>query len=188
VNWAEFSPTTLLRRVVEHGVDFVVVGGIAMVAHGSARLTQDLDLCFAPDLANLEALGAALLALAAWVIALRSPSFDVSTSDADESLFLLIGVSDEVPFVPDEQTLARLSVLTVDTTEGPLDLLREPAGAPPYAELRSRAIRITLDGVAVMIASLDDLAAMKRATGRPKDLLDLEELDVIRRLRSRGGI
>lgn len=166
MSWAEFSPTALLRGIVEHGVDFVVVGGIAMVAHGSARLTQDLDVCFAPDRTNLDALGVALQALGA----------------------RLRGAADELPFVPDGQSLARLSILTLDTTEGPIDLLREPAGAPPYVELRANASRITLDGVAILIASLDDLAAMKRACGRPKDLIDLEEIGAIRRLSSRDGI
>ena len=59
-DWPEFSATDLLRLLVRHGVDFVVVGGIAMVIHGSARLTQDLDICFAADAANLSVLGTAL--------------------------------------------------------------------------------------------------------------------------------
>ncbi len=164
VSWPEFSAGNLLRTLAQHGVDFVVVGAVAMVAHGSGRSTQDLDICFAPDTANMDALGAALIELAA----------------------TLRGVQDRVPFVPDGATLRRLSVVTLDTREGPIDLLREPSGAPPYEELRRRAMRIELDGVAVLIASLDDLESMKRAANRPKDRLDLEEIEVIRRLRARG--
>jgi predicted nucleotidyltransferase len=162
-SWPEFRPTALLRRLAAHGVDFVVVGGIAMVGHGSARNTRDLDICYATDPANLEALGATLVELAA----------------------RLRGVADDVPFAPDARTLRRTSMLTLDTSDGWIDLLVSPPGAPAYKELRARADRVTLDGVAVLIASLDDLEAMKRAADRPVDRIDLEEIEVIRRLRAR---
>lgn len=163
MSWGSFSAPALLRTLAAHGVDFVVVGGIAMIVHGSARVTQDLDICFAPDLANLDALGAALIELQA----------------------KLRGAPDEVRFVPDGEALRRLSIVTLDTAKGPLDLLREPPGAPAYDELRRRAERIDLEGVAVLVASLDDLEAMKRAAQRQIDQIDLEEIEVIRRLRAR---
>lgn len=161
MSWPEFSPLGLLRTLVGHGVDFVVIGGIAMVIHGSSRLTQDLDICFAADQANLDVLGVALIEL------------DAKLRDVD-------GVSE---LMPDGRALRRLSMITLDTSQGPIDLLREPDGAPPYAELRRRADRLNVDGIAVLVASLEDLAAMKRAAGRPTDALDLEQIDVIRRLR-----
>lgn len=160
-NWPEFRPVELLKRLVAHGVDFVVVGAIALVAHGSARTTSDLDICYAMDSENLEALGAALIELGA----------------------KLRAVQDDVPFVPDSQTLRRTTILTLSTQEGNVDLLVRPAGSPPYEHLRTHAERVTVDGVAVLIASLGDLEAMKRAAGRPKDQIDLEEIEVIRRLR-----
>jgi hypothetical protein len=162
--WPEFRLGALLQRLVAHGVDFVVVGGIAMIGQGSARITRDLDICYATDPANLEALGAAMVELGA----------------------KLRGVSDDVPFVPDARTLRQTSILRLDSPDGWIDLLMAPSGAPPYEQLRSSARRVTIDGMAVLIASLDDLEAMKRAAGRPKDLLDLEEIEVIRRLRARG--
>jgi hypothetical protein len=148
---------------VAHGVDFVVVGAVALIGHGSARNTRDLDICYATDPANLEALGAAMVELGA----------------------RLRGVPDEVPFVPDAGTLRRTTILTLETPDGWIDLLASPSGAPAYAELRSRAERVTFDGMAILIASLDDLEAMKRAAGRPQDIIDLEEIEVIRRLRNR---
>ncbi|HWF53320.1 MAG TPA: hypothetical protein VG223_01770 [Solirubrobacteraceae bacterium] len=162
-NWSRFQARPLLRRLVEHGVDFVVVGGIAMIAHGSGRLTHDLDICYATDAANLEALGSALMELGA----------------------TLHGVPETVPFVPDARTLRHTMILTLDSDDGKIDLLVEPAGAPRYVLLRDRAIDATFDGITVKVASLDDLEAMKRAAGRPKDLIDLEEIEVIRRLRDR---
>ena len=135
-----------------------------MVGHGSARLTRDLDICYATDPANLEALGGAMTELGA----------------------RLRGVEEDVPFVPDARTLRHTTTLTLDTSDGRVDLLASPAGAPRYEQLRSRAERVTIDGVAVLIASLDDLESMKTAAGRPIDRLDLEEIEVIRRLRRRN--
>jgi predicted nucleotidyltransferase len=159
-SWPEFDAVALLRPFVRRGVDFVVIGGIAMVAHGSARITRDLDVCFAADPTNLCLLAEALIDLGA-------------TTDEDVSL------------PPDAATLARSERSTVTTPAGPLDLQRRPPGAPPYAELRGRAERIEVGGIGVLVASLDDLEAMKRAAGRPIDAIDLEEIAVIRRLRAR---
>ena len=164
-SWTEFRPTELLRALVARGVDFVVVGGLAMIGHGSTRPTYDVDICYATDPVNLEALAAVMVELGA----------------------KLRGVHEEVPFVPDARTLRQTSILTLTTPEGEIDLLVGPAGAPTYSELRQRARRIDVDGVAVLIASLDDLESMKRAAGRPKDLLDLEEIAAIRRLRGQLG-
>jgi predicted nucleotidyltransferase len=153
----------ILRRLVERGVDFVVIGGIAAVLHGSARTTFDLDITFATDDANLVALGDVLTALGA----------------------RLKGVDDEVPFVADAQTLRRVELLTLVTSLGELDVLSGPPGAQPYGELRRNADRYDLGGFNVSVASIDDLIEMKQAAGRAKDLLDIEELEAIKRLRHR---
>jgi hypothetical protein len=155
-----FSPRALLRRLTEGGVDFVVVGGVAAVAHGSAAFTQDLNIAYAPDQENLERLGAVLVSLGA----------------------RLRGVTDGVPFVPDGRALRRTRILTLDTPDGWIELLA-PDGAPSYEQLRERADREVIAGVEVLIASLHDLIAMKKASGRPKDLVAVEELEAIRRLR-----
>jgi hypothetical protein len=161
--WPDLHLESLLRALVSRGMDFVIVGGIAVIAHGSARVTRDLDICYATDQANLDVLGATLLSLGA----------------------RLRGVPEPAPFVPDGTTLRRTTILTLATDHGWLDLLAAPSGAPPYAELRERAERVTFGDIAVLVASLDDLETMKRAAGRPGDLIDVEEIEVIRRLRGR---
>lgn len=158
--WPEFRPRRLLRRLADAGVDFVVVGGFAAIAHGAGRLTRDLDICFAGDPKNLKALGSMLVELGA----------------------RLRGIEEDVPFVPDERTLRRTTILTLDSDDGPIDLLVRPSGAPRYEVLRQRAVEIDVDGIKVPVASIDDLIAMKRAAGRQKDLLDLAELEAIKRL------
>ena len=131
--------------------------------HGSGRNTFDLDICFATDNANLAALGDVLSALDA----------------------RLKGVEEDVPFVPDTRTLRQVELLTLVTTLGELDVLSRPLGAPTYEELRRNADRYDLGGFNVSVASVDDLIAMKQTTGRAKDLLDIEELEAIKRLRHR---
>jgi hypothetical protein len=156
----DFHPRALLTRLVAGGVDFVIVGGVAAVAHGSVAFTQDLDIAYAPDIPNLDALGAVLV-------------------DVDARLR---GITDDVPFVPDGRAIRRTRVLTLTTPLGSLDLHAQPDGAPAYQTLRSRANRQNVGGVEVLVASLEDLIAMKKAAGRPKDLVAVDELEAIQRL------
>ena len=156
----KFSPRALLRHLVEGGVDFVVIGGVAATTRGSVAFTQDLDISYAPDRENLDRLGHVLVDLGA----------------------RLRGVTDDVPFVPDGRKLKRTRVLTLATPIGSIDLLAAPDGSPGYKSLRERATVEVVAGVEVRVASLDDLIAMKKAAGRPKDLVAVEELEAIQRL------
>ena len=159
----ELDTAQILAALVTRGVDFVVIGGIAAVVHGSPRITQDLDVTFATDAGNLTLLRGALVALGA----------------------MPRGIAEDVPFVADAATLRRVEVLTLDTIAGAFDVLARPAGAPPYDALRQHAVRHEIGGFGVLVASIPDLIAMKRAAGRPKDLADIAELEAIQRLRLR---
>lgn len=165
MSFPELRLQALLGRLGRAEVDFVVVGGVAVVFQGYGRATKDLDITYATGDDNLRRLGAVLVALHA----------------------RLRGVSEDVPFVPDGRTLARTRLLTLDTDDGSLDLLADPPGAPPYATLRKRADRVDLDGLVVAVAALDDLLAMKRAAGRPQDLIDIDALEVARRIRAENA-
>jgi transcriptional regulator with XRE-family HTH domain len=156
--WPVFRPTRLLRRLVDGHLDFVVVGGVAVIAQASPRLTKHLDICYSREPSNLEALGAVLVAAGA----------------------RLRGVDEDVPFVPDARTLQRTTILTLRTVDGDIHLLVEPSGCPPYEALKAHADRIDVEGSPVLVASIDDLIAMKRAAGRPQDLIDLEALEIAR--------
>lgn len=156
--WPDFRPTALIRALVRAGVDFVVIGGVAVVIQASPRFTRDLDISYATDAANLERLGTLLVAL------------DARLRD----------VEDDLPFVPDARTLRNTQMLTLTTSDGDLDLLADPPGSPGYPALRRHADLVDLDGDSVRIASLEDLIEMKRAAGRPQDELDIESLEVAR--------
>jgi predicted nucleotidyltransferase len=158
-NVPELRLSALLHRLSEGGVDYVVVGGVAVAVQGYGRATKDLDITYATDSANLEALGEVLVAAKA----------------------RLRGVPEDVPFIPDGRTLKRTQILTLDTVDGGLDLLVDPSGAPSYAEMRSRANLVEFEDILVRIVGLEDLLAMKRAAGRSQDLADIEVLEIARR-------
>jgi predicted nucleotidyltransferase len=156
----ELDAEQILRRLTARGVDFVVIGGLAAVLWGSPRMTFDLDISFALDDGNLDALGDVLIELMA----------------------TLKGIDEPVPFVPDPRTLRRVELLTLNTSAGELDLLAHPPGTPGYETLRKNAARVDVGDFHVLIASVEDLILMKRAAARAKDLADIEELEAIRRL------
>jgi hypothetical protein len=154
----EFQPKSLLRSLLAHSVDFVVIGGLAGMARGSSYPSYDLDLAYARDRDNLERLAATLRELDA----------------------TLRGAPAGLPFQLDAKTLAEGANFTFDTRFGPLDILGDPTGAPPYERLREGAgEKLLIDGERVAVASLDHLIAMKEAAGRPKDTLMATEYRVL---------
>jgi hypothetical protein len=159
-----FDPIAALAVLQRHGVRFVVIGGVAARLWGSPTMTNDVDICYDRDRANLERLAAALQELHA----------------------RLRGVDDEVPFLLDAETLARGQNFTFTTDLGPLDILGLPAGVKDFNELAVNATSFDLgDGVIVSVCDLDDLIRMKRAAGRPKDRVELEILAAVREERDR---
>jgi hypothetical protein len=155
---AEFQPKPLLRSLIAHGVDFVVIGGLAGMARGSSYPSYDLDLAYARDRDNLERLATSLRELGA----------------------TLRGAPAGLPFQLDAKSLSEGANFTFDTSFGPLDILGDPTGAPPYERLRDGAgERLLIEGEPVAVASLDHLIAMKEAAGRPKDLLMATEYRVL---------
>lgn len=157
----EFALGRLLHRLRDAEVNFVVVGGVAVVIQGSPRFTRDLDITYATDPENLSRLGGLLTALGAQ---LRS-------------------VEEDLPFVPDARSLEQAEMLTLTVGDGDIDLLADPPGSPGYASLKRKADRVELDGGVVLVASIDDLIAMKTASARPQDVVDLESLEIARRRR-----
>jgi hypothetical protein len=156
-----FSPQEIFAALYRHGVDYVAIGGIAANAHGSRRLTLDVDIIPAPEESNYERLAAALDDLGAPVSAVDSDFRDLDPRDSFD--------------------LAGATVLKLATAAGDLGLLNGAPGASPYGDLRERAIEVEVRGTPVRIVSLDDLIAMKRASGRPRDLRDIADLTATRK-------
>jgi hypothetical protein len=147
----------ILDCLIQHGVDFVIVGGIAGVAHGSAYPTYDLDIAYARDDANLQRLAAVLREL------------EVTLTHAPEDL----------PFQVGATTLRNGANFTFDTRFGRFDILGHVAGLKSYGDLRGDSVEVEIEGRRVHVASIDHLIAMKRAANRTKDQLMLEEYIVL---------
>lgn len=156
----DYHPAALVQALVDGGVDFVIIGGVAVVLQAMPRFTKDLDICYstAPD--NIDALGTVLVGLTA----------------------RLRGIPETVLFVPDGRALRQTQILCLTAPAGDIDLLVDPDGAPSYNTLRERASVMELSGRRVRVASIEDMLAMKRAAGRPQDLADIESLEVAREL------
>lgn len=160
-----FDPIRAIQTLNRHGVRYVLIGGFAGKLHGSTILTVDIDICYDRSRQNLERLADALLELGA---AVR-------------------GAPEGLPFRLDAETLHRGDRFTFVTDAGDLDVLGTPAGSEGYEQLARNAIAVDLDGFRVMVASLDDLIAMKRAAGRPRDRAHLEVLGALREELDRQG-
>jgi hypothetical protein len=137
------------------GVRFIIIGGAAATVHGSARLTQDLDIVYARDLENIRRLTAALAAFQPY----------------------LRGAPAGLPFRFDEATVTRGLNFTLTTTLGDLDLLGEIVGGGGFLALAPHAIEVQVFGVTCLCLDLPKLVEVKRAAGRPKDLEALAELE-----------
>jgi predicted nucleotidyltransferase len=150
----------VIRALNEAGVDFVLIGGLALASHGSDYMTKDFDAAIRHDKETATRLVAAL------------KPYHPRPRGIDPSLL----------FVWDEVFVQGMSTLTLDTDLGDVDFLTEADGSPPYEVLRSRAVKREMFGLPVNVCSIDDLIAMKKAAGRVKDQLHLLELEAIKRI------
>lgn len=144
----------LLKRLSDAHVEFVLVGGLAVIAHGYPRATLDIDICYARTPENLDRLVAALAPI--------HPR--------------LRGAPPDLPFLWDSETLRNGLNFTLVTDEGDLDLLGEVTGLGNYGDIALRATEVDIHGARVRVLALDDLIRSKAAAGRAKDLVDLEAL------------
>lgn len=155
----------ILSALQAQNVRYVLIGGLAMISHGSDQLTRDVDICYSRDPANLEAVVRALAPL--------HPR--------------LRGAPEGLPFIWDARTLRSGSNFTLTTDIIDLDLLGYAAGAESFDDLYARAKEVELLGIPVRVASVDDLISMKRAAGRAKDQTHLMELERLRALLSEAA-
>ena len=154
----------MLKTLARHGVEFVVVGGIAGALHGSSSITFDLDICHSRTFENLDCLEASLKQLGA----------------------RLRGAPKDIVFLLDASTLRAGDKFTFATTLGDLDCLGSPAGTNGFDDLNANAVEMDIEGMKIRVVSLNDLIRMKRASGRPKDRIELEVLGALREELEKG--
>ncbi len=151
----------LLDALDRNQVEFVVIGGVAGLAHGSAYPTYDLDIAYSRDPRTLERMAAALR--------------DIGVT--------LRGAPEGLPFQVDAKTLEAGMNFTFLTEFGEFDILGHVDGIRSYEDLRAHAEIHEVGGIPVRVASLNDLIGMKRRVDRTKDQLMVEEYVSMERLR-----
>lgn len=155
----------ILSALIARDIRFVVIGGVAATVHGSARFTNDIDLCYdtAPD--NVERLVALLIE---WRADLR-------------------GVEPGLPFILDARTFRTTPVMTLTTTMGAIDVLDEVPGVGDYAKALVTSEPVRIGSTVFRALTLEALIASKKAVRRKKDLEQLVELEAILALRKQQG-
>jgi len=158
---ANLKVEDLLKEFHSLQVEFVIIGGMAAVAHGSAYLTLDLDLCYSRKTENLEKLARALAPFRP----------------------ILRGASTDLPFSLDVRAFRSGLNFTLTTSLGDLDLLAEVVGIGDYTQVLSFSEEMELYGMLFKVLSLEGLIKNKRAVGRAKDLRLLPELEALLEIR-----
>lgn len=156
----------LLQLLTKHEVEFIIIGGAAAVIHGSARLTQDLDVVYRRSPQNIHRLVHALEA--------QTP--------------YLRGAPPGLPFQWTAATIQLGMNFTLETSLGPLDLFGEIAGGGTYENLLDHTIEVDVFGIRCRCLDLDALIRTKRAAGRPRDLEAIAELEAIVEERERAWL
>lgn len=153
------------KLFAEHGVEYIVVGGIAESLMGSPRPTFDIDLCHRRTANNLERLAKALKVL--------NPS--------------LRGAPPGLPFILDAKSLALGNNFTFNTDVQSLDLLGHVEPIGDYDALFENAEDVVFGGEPIKIIALDDLIRVKEHINRPKDQESLFQLRAIKQVRAEQG-
>ncbi len=151
--------TDIIERLSLAGVDFVLVGGLAAVTHGSSMTTQDIDICCDFSAENLLRLQTALEGL--------NPFHRMTTN--------------RIPLELTKANCGSLKNLYLDTDWGQLDCLNEVLGLGSFEQVKQLSESIELDGKDCSILRIDALITAKKAMGRPKDIETIKQLEAIQR-------
>lgn len=143
------DPACIFEVLAKHDVDYVLIGGLAAVLHGSTAMTNDADILPSSEKSNVERLSGALIDLEARLRVESDP--------------------DGVEFDPHPALISSMATLNMTTRCGDLDLTFTPAGLDGYEAVASDSATFELDGHKVKVASLDDIIRSKTAADRPKD-------------------
>jgi predicted nucleotidyltransferase len=153
----------ILRVLHDGGVEFVVIGGAAVIAYGSTLVTQDLDLCAPMTHENCARIIEALQAF--------HPRWRMRP--------------DLPEITPDNPNLNGLKNFYLRTDLGQIDILGEVPEVCSYRELLARSVEMTFHGVPCRVIDIDTLIAAKRVANRERDLLAIRHLEAVKAERAR---
>jgi predicted nucleotidyltransferase len=153
----------LLELLNDGNVEFIVIGGVAAIGHGSARFTKDVDVVYRRSRENINRIVVALAGHAPY------PR----------------GAPHGLPFIWDARTIEMGLNFTLLTDLGDIDLLGEIAGGGGYDQLLPHSETKSVFGRSCKCLNLEKLIAVKRAAGRPKDFEAIAELEALKEERDR---
>jgi hypothetical protein len=155
----------IVRALNDHQIKYLIVGGLAVVAHGYVRFTADIDLVLAMDNQNLSA---AVTALKSLNYRPRAPVAFEQFIDPDLRKKWI-----------HEKELTVFSLFSPDHAATEIDLFVDPPLTFPDAYSRATRLEVA-PGIVAAFCSLDDLIELKSKAGRPRDLDDIAQLTKIR--------
>ena len=147
----------ILKTLIENQVDFILIGGVAAVVHGSCRFTNDIDIIYKRSLDNYERIIKALTPYSPY----------------------LRGAPEGLPFLFDHKTMRQGLNFTLNTTLGAVDLFGEVPGNGTYESLVNHSDEILIFNLKCLCVNLETLIQLKRASGRAKDLEAISELEAL---------
>lgn len=163
MNSTTFDPEAILRVLAKHGVEYIVVGGIGGVLHGSPMSTNDVDIVPALKKSNLDALASALNELRARIMAAGLPD----------------GLKVQWTGKELQKWIVDFRFLNLETDQGRLDLIHRPGGTRGYQDLATKAEALSIEDIEVRVAALEDIIRSKQAVARERDLEHLPTLRLL---------
>ena len=154
---------TIFRELNKVGVDYLVVGGLAVNFHGIPRMTYDIDLMILLDPGNIRKL---VDKLKEWGYRPKVPVDPADLADEETRNSWI-----------EQKGMKAFNFYSDTLPIGEIDLVIE--SPIPYAELKHRAVRVEIQGERVPVVSIPDLIAMKLHAGRKQDLSDVDHLRLI---------
>ncbi len=152
----------LLKSLLAHKLDFLIVGGFAAVVHGSSHVTKDLDIAMLISAENVDKLRQAL---------------------KDFEPRHRMNPSHKPSFLEEPKSIAGLNNIYLETKAGILDVVTLDMSLGSFEDLKNRSLSVNLFGYDCLVLSLNDLIQIKEKMSRPKDLIVLEELKALQKLK-----
>ncbi len=152
---------TILKRLTEHDVEFVLIGAYAAMAHGTAITTQDVDVCAPLIRPNLDRIIAALRDL--------------------HPYFRFRPATSRIWLYDDPARLVGFKNIYLATDLGPVDILGELPDVATYDQVAAKSIEADFKTFKCRMIDLDTLISAKRAANRPKDQIHLRHLEALQR-------
>ena len=162
------SIESIVRTLNDHQVKYLIVGGLAVVAHGYVRFTADIDLVLGMEKQNLADAVAALKALN------YRPRAPVDFEQFIESQSRKQWV--------EQKGMTVFSLFSPDHPVTEIDLFVDPPLV--FAEAYAKALQLEVSpGISATFCSFEDLINLKSQAGRPQDLEDIKQLRKIQESR-----